>query len=217
MGGRGSARRSRTALEHCDAGRLRRVAGCCALALALAACGGGDGDTATPSPGAEQAPAGEIGPADLADLGATFADVESIDRRPALLADIGGPDAFVITVDEIDGTLSRFESWSYFAAGTQIDLVDGEVLWDIAIDPLPDGSLLPLMYDPMEFTMMASRDDTLRTLEGVDVRRIESDVDVEVDGTEVWAGEQLMLGFVDDHLVYVETFPLAPGEQEIAG
>ena len=198
------------------------AAGCWLIGAALVACGG-DGDGAAETGSSVEigsATADAVDDADLAELdelGALFVDVESVDRRPELLAELGGPDAFVITVDEVDGTLSRFESWSYFAAGTQIDLVDGEVLWDIATEPLPDGSWLPLMYDPSEFTMMASRDDTLGSLEGVELSRIESDVDVEVDGTEVWAGEQLMLGFVDDHLVYVETFPLAPGEPEVAG
>lgn len=145
------------------------------------------------------------------------ADVESIDRRPSLLADLGGPDAFVIAVDEIDGTVSRFETWTYFDAATQIDLVDGEVLWSVEIADLAVGSWLPLMYDPMDFTMLGSRDDTLAAIGDVELARIEADTDLEVGGAEIWAGEQLVTAFVDDQLVYVESMPLSPGAQEVAG
>lgn len=194
------------------------------------ACGGGDDgntdtdidievdtDVVTSDRAVTQVTAADIDNAELAELKATYVDVESQDRRPALLAELGGPDAFVITVDEIAGTVSRFESWSYFAEGTQIDLVDGEVLWDVAIEVLPDGTWLPLMYDPREFTMLASKADTLAAIADVTLARLDSDVDIEVDGAEVWAGEQLVLAFVDDRLVYVESFPLAPGDQELAG
>lgn len=165
-------------------------------ALALVGCGGGDGSGSLPDQMVEAA---------------------SVDRRGAVLSELGGPDAFVITVDDVDGSVSRFESWSYFEAATQIDFVDGELLWDVAIDALPDGSWLPVMYDPMDFTMLASRADTLAGLGDVDLRRVASDADLEVAGAELWAGEQLLLMFVDDQLISVETFPLAPGVQEVAG
>ncbi len=172
-------------------------------AVALVACGGG-GDSQGGGDLAEQLPDAPV-------------EAESIDRRPAILSELGGPEAFVITVDEFDGTISRFESWSYYSANTQIDFVDGELLWDIQIGALPDGTLLPLTYEPTEFTMLASVDDTLATLGDVDLEPIESAADFEVEGAELWAGEQLALAFVDDRLIYVEAFPLAPGEQEVDG
>jgi hypothetical protein len=166
--------------------------------VALAGCGGGGAGDSGSSPD-------------------ELVQAVSVDRRGAVLSELGGPDAFVITVDEVDGSVSRFETWSYFEAATQIDFVDGELLWDVEIDALPDGSWLPLMYDPMEFTMLASRADTLAALGDVDVRRVTNDADFEVSGAELWAGEQLLLMFVDDQLISVETFPLAPGVQEVAG
>jgi hypothetical protein len=101
--------------------------------------------------------------------------------------------------------------------GTQIDFVDGELLWDIEVGGLPDGTLLPLMYEPMEFTMLASVDATLAALGDVVLEPVDAVSEFEVDGAELWAGEQLALAFVDDALVYVETFPLASGEQEVEG
>ena len=153
--------------------------------------------------------AGDVDPAD-------FVGLELTDRRPAILSELGAPDSFVITVDEVDGTVSRFESWSYFDARTQIDFVDGELLWDLETEPLPDGSWLPLGYSPMEFEMLASVDETLESLGDVELSEIDA-TDMEVDGAEVWAGEQLLLVFVDDQLVLVETFPLSTDEPEVVG
>lgn len=129
---------------------------------------------------------------------------------------MGSPDAFVITVDEVNGEWSRFESWSYLNAGVLIDFVDGEVLWETVIDDVPDGSLLPLDYAPDEFVMLSSSNETFSLLDGAELTPVDSAVDFDVEGAELWAGEQLALGFVDDRLIYVESFVLAPGEQEVA-
>lgn len=138
-------------------------------------------------------------------------DVVGEDRRPDVLAELGGPDAFVVSVDEVDGGVVRFESWRYYETATQIDFADGEVLWSVAIDPLLDGSLYPLWFDPAEFVMLASRDKVMAVLG--DVALTEIDVDDEaMPGAVLLAGDQLLLGFVDDKLVYVETFPLSPEE-----
>ena len=136
-------------------------------------------------------------------------DTDTEDRRPDLQAELGGPDAFVVTVDEVGGRAVRFESWMYYEAATQIDMVDGEVLWTIDVEPLPDGTLYPLQYDPGEFILLASMSDVQAGL--VDVDLVEVSVGEEVvPGGVFLAGDQLLLGFVDDRLVYVETFPLAP-------
>ncbi len=180
------------------------------LLLAAAACGGSidtssDGGLAEPATLEDELAAWTPPPAP---------EVASIDRRPVMLGQLGGPDAFVITVDEIDGTISRFESWSYFDARTQIDFVDGEVLWDLEIDDVPDGTYLPLLYSPMEFEMLASVGATLASLDDVELVRVDDGDGLDEPGSELWAGEQLVLGFADDQLVYVETMPLAAGEPE---
>lgn len=181
------------------------------LIIGAAACGGSidtssGGDPADPTALDDEHAAWTPPPAP---------DVASIDRRPELLGQLGGPDAFVITVDEIDGTTSRFESWSYFDARTQIDFVDGEVLWDLEIDDVPDGTYLPLLYSPMEFDMLASVDDTLASLADVELERVADSDGLDEPGAELWAGEQLVLGFSDGELIYVESMPLASGEPEV--
>ena len=204
--------------------RLGAVSTIAVVAL-LAACGGGSSDDSSSADDSPGTAASDTGGSDSVAVSADeaadelepddFADVDSVDRRPALLSELGEPDACVITVDEVDGELSRFESWSYYEAGSQIDLVDGEVLWDVEIDDVPDGSLYPLVVSPMDFTMLASADETLAGLEDLELVKLDGAADeFEVDGAELWAGEQLALAFVDDALIYVEAYPLAAGAQE---
>lgn len=164
-----------------------------AVVMLAAACGGGE-------PIDFGAGADEAG-----------ADVVSEDRRPDLLAELGGPDAFVVSADEIDGTVVRFESWRYYEAATQVDLVDGEILWNVDIEPLPEGTLYPLWYDPTAFALLTSMEEVLSGLGDIELVEVALD-DEEVPSGVLLAGDQLLLGFVDDQLVYVETFPLSPAE-----
>lgn len=168
--------------------------------MPLAGCSGSDtagsDTTATPSETIEAGPV--------------------VDRRADVLAELGSPDSFVISVQEADGQAARFESWTYAAAATQIDFLDGEVLWDIEIPPTDDGTLLPQMYSPEEFELLASRDEIVEALGRPALTEVDA-TDVGVDGAEVWAGEQLLLAFVDDQLVYVETYPLVPAESGVGG
>ena len=134
-----------------------------------------------------------------------------VDRRPDVLAELGGPDAFVITVDEVDDSVVRLETWRYYEAATQLEFVDGELLWSVEIESLPDGSLYPLWYDPAEFTMLASMGETLSVLDDVTLTEIDPG-DEAMPDTVLLAGDQLLLAFTHDKLIYVETFPLSPEE-----
>lgn len=139
------------------------------------------------------------------------ATVDAIDRRPELLAQLGPPESFVLSADEVGGRVSRFESWQYWSSGTQVDLVDGEIAWNIALDPLPDGSFLPLFYSPDEFVLLSSFAEVDERLGDVEFTSVDdAAADLGVEGAELWAGEQILLGFVDDRLVHVQTYPLAP-------
>lgn len=164
--------------------------------------GSGDGDGSTDA-------ADAVDPALLDPI-----DVASIDRRSELRAQLGPPDAFTISAGEFDGSVSSFETWTYYSASTQIDLVDGEIAWTVPIEPLPEGSLLPVLYDPEEFELLSSSATVFGALGDVELEPIEGAADgFDVDGAELWAGEQLLVAFVDDQLIYVETYPLAPDDE----
>jgi len=133
----------------------------------------------------------------------------SVDRRPEIRAYLGGPDAFVVSVDEVDGELVRYESWMYYETATQFDLADGELLWSIDLDVMPDGSLYPLQYDPAMFEMLASTAEIRALLSDVELIEVPLK-DKAIPKGLFLAGEQLLLGFVDDKLIYAESFALTP-------
>jgi len=126
---------------------------------------------------------------------------------------MGSPDAFVITVDEVDGVLVRAESWLYYEVATQIDLLDGEILWTVELEPLASGALYPLWFEPAQFDLLASTEDVRSGLADVELEEIGIEDEAFESGLFL-AGEQLLLGFVDDQLVYVETFPLVDVDAE---
>ena len=178
------------------------------VVLLMAACGG-DGDGAAPI----DFDVGEDAGTEAVGVEGAGAGIVLEDRRPDLLAELGGPDAFVVAADEVDGTLVRFESWMYYETATQIDLVDGEILWSVELEPLPDGTLYPLWYDPAEFVLLMSMEEVRSGLGGVELVEVLLDDEAVPSGVFL-AGDQLLLGFVDDQLVYVETYPLSPGQAE---
>lgn len=139
-----------------------------------------------------------------------------VDDRTAVLERLGAPDSFQITLDEVEGILVRFESWSYHDLGTRIDFVDGAVAWNIEIDNLPDGSLLPIWYSPSDFELLMAFGEAQAVATDLSpADQTPTTIDLsgggeDYEGTALMAGDQIALGFVDDALVYVETFALAP-------
>jgi pSer/pThr/pTyr-binding forkhead associated (FHA) protein len=135
--------------------------------------------------------------------------VEPLDARPETLRLMGPPDTFRLTFQELDGVTVRLEEWSYYDYASRFDFVDGELLWTIDIEPLPDGSLYAHFYDPIDFVADESSAEVRRRLEGVSLteERLE---ELGIAGGAVLAGPQIVLGFEADRLVYVETFALSP-------
>jgi hypothetical protein len=141
---------------------------------------------------------------------------EPEDRRPRVLEELGAPDAFSIRFDTVEGQVVRWESWSYFDFGHSFDFVDGELLWTVELDPIPDGSLYAHFYVPEDFQAHMSTAEVRELLPGQSLVEVDlSEGDIE--GGLVLAGDQILLAFDQDRLVYVETFILAPEEGEPAG
>ena len=134
-----------------------------------------------------------------------------LDGRPTVLEELGPPDAFTIQFKELEGQIVRWESWSYFDFTTQFDFIDGELIWRIDIEPVPDGSFYAHFYDPLELQAGMSQAEVEALFPEIDFWEIPLDaLDME-DGIAL-AGEQIFLGFYQDELVYVETVILSPSE-----
>lgn len=136
-------------------------------------------------------------------------EIEALDSRPTVLEEMGPPDAFKITFSKIDGEFVRWESWSYFDLTSQLDFIDGELLWAVDLEPIVNGSFFAHWYDPLDFQAGMSPAEATALFPEIEFGEIDTSA-LEVDGTLALAGEQILLGFDQDQLVYVETFILSP-------
>lgn len=137
------------------------------------------------------------------------------DSRPTVLEEMGPPDAFTIQFKELEGQIVRWESWSYFDFTTQFDFIDGELIWTIDLEPVPDGSIYAHWFDPLEFQAGMSQAEVEALFPDQDFLEIPLDA-IDLEGGIALAGGQILLGFDLDQLVYVETVILSPdpdGEQ----
>lgn len=131
------------------------------------------------------------------------------DRRPAILAAMGAPDAFSISFDTLEGQVVRSESWSYFDYGQRLDFIDGELLWTAELEPVPDGSLYAHWYTPESFSAQMSSAEARSLLAGQSLEAIDL-AEGGAEGGLLLVGDQILLGFEQDRLVYVETLILSP-------
>lgn len=133
------------------------------------------------------------------------------DRRPTVLEEMGAPDTFTIQFQELEGETVRFESWSYFDFQSRFDFVDGELLWTADLEPLPDGSLFPHYYHPADFQAGMTADEVRELLGGRELLEIDL-AEGDIPGGLGMVGDQILLGFDQGGLVYVETLALSPDE-----
>jgi len=136
-------------------------------------------------------------------------EVTPVDSRPTVMEEMGPPDAFTITFQELEGQLVRWESWSYFDFTTQFDFIDGELLWTIDLEEVPDGSIYAHWYDPLEFQAGMSQGEVESLLANPDLLEVDL-ASLDLEGSIALAGDQILLGFDNDQLVYVETVILSP-------
>ena len=139
-----------------------------------------------------------------------------VDDRPFVLGYLGRPDAFDISIVEVEGGRVRLESWRYFDFGTRIDFVDGKAVWTFDLEPVPEGTLFAAWYDPLAFEnglgaaeasqLVASASPAGAEPEAIDLAQGGEDLE---EGT-LLVGDQILLGFEGDQLVFVETVALFP-------
>ena len=133
------------------------------------------------------------------------------DRRPTVREEMGAPDTFTIHFQTLEGETVRFESWAYFDFQSRFDFVDGELLWTADLEPLPDGSLFPHYYQPDDFQVGMTVDEVRELLGGKELLEIDL-AEGDIPGGLGLVGDQILLGFNQGQLVYVETLALAPDE-----
>jgi hypothetical protein len=142
--------------------------------------------------------------------------VEIVDDRPEVLHFLGLPDAFDISIVEVEGGWVRMESWRYFDFGTRIDFVDGEAVWTFDLEPVPEDTLFPAWYNPLSFEDNISPGEASRLVAAASPAGAAPESLSLAEGGEglengaLVVGDQIILGFDGDQLVYVETVALYP-------
>jgi len=137
--------------------------------------------------------------------------VPSVDERPDTLELLGAPDAFTLQWQELQGQIVRWEEWSYFDFESRFDFADGVLLWTLDIDPAPSGSIYAHLFNPLEFEFGMTMAEVQLMLPDIAMTEIALD-EAEIPGGVLFAGDQILLGFDEDGLVYVQTFILEPEE-----
>ena len=138
--------------------------------------------------------------------------VPSEDQRPGILDQLGPPDAFTLEWQELEGEPVRWEEWSYFDFESRFDFVDGELLWTLDLEPASDGSFYAHAFDPTAFNFGMSLTEIEAMLPDLDLQELPLD-EADIPGGMLVAGDQILLGFDQDQLVYVQTFILTPEEE----
>lgn len=141
-------------------------------------------------------------------------EVEPLDSRPTVLEEMGPPDAFTLKFQELEGQTVRWETWSYFDFNTLFEFIDGELLWNIELEPVPDGSIYAHFYEPEQFQAGMSSADVRNLLSDQELLEIDLEA-LDLEGSLALAGDQILLAFENDQLVYVETVILSPDPEGV--
>lgn len=137
------------------------------------------------------------------------------DRRHEIISQLGPPDAFSLEWQELEGRQIRWEEWSYFDFRSRFDFVDGELVWTLDIEPAPDGSVYAHAFDPLAFQPAMSLAEVKTELPDLSFTEFPLE-EADIPGGTLVAGDQILLGFDQDELVYAQTFILAPEDPETA-
>ena len=131
------------------------------------------------------------------------------DRRQEVLNQLGPPDAFTLEWQELEDQTVRWEEWSYFDYHARFDFVDGELLWTLDIDPAPDGSVFAHAFDPLAYEAGMSIAEAKARVPDLTMTELPLD-EGDIPGGVLLAGDQILMGFDQGQLVFVQTFMLAP-------
>lgn len=131
------------------------------------------------------------------------------DDRPQILIRMGRPDAFRVTFELLNSTMVRYEEWSYFDDQTRLDFMDGTLVDTVQLDPVADGTIFASYYDPLSFQASMTTEQVKSLLSSTAFTEMDTSDVGQPDGL-VLAGQQILLGFDQGQLIYVETFVLSP-------
>jgi hypothetical protein len=147
---------------------------------------------------------------DLAAALAALPDPVGDTEAEQLQSLLGPPDVFELWFEPIEsGASRRWETWYYLDLEISYEFLDGALLLTLPMQEQPALTLIPLRYNPLDFTERTTLDSVRAMLEDpASLVAEELPPDYELDAT-AWAGDQLMAIFNGSgELLYVETVAL---------
>lgn len=120
----------------------------------------------------------------------------------------GWPDSFTIfTVDDVENNTVRLETWNYHLGKISFTFIEGVFSNEGIIAGLPAEGFYPTPYQPDQFPLGASLAFIRERLADNEMVLIKGFEDLH-EGMQLYGGQQLILGFVDNHLFYVDAMAL---------
>lgn len=130
-------------------------------------------------------------------------------QQLSVVDDFGKPDAFtLVEVDDPEGNHIRHEIWAYYQGKTSYTFMDGVFINSGEVEVLPEG-YFPTPFHPEQFTLGNSSEQVRAVLGDSSISLIENS-DAIQPGAQFFAGQQLILGFLEDRLYYVEALVFIP-------
>jgi hypothetical protein len=130
-------------------------------------------------------------------------------QQLSVVDDFGKPDAFtLVEVDDPDGNHIRHEVWAYYQGKTSFTFVEGVFINSGEVEVLPEG-YFPTPYHPEQFSLGNSSEQVRAVLGDYPISLIENSEAIQ-PGAQFFAGQQLILGFLEDRLYYVEALVFIP-------
>lgn len=127
--------------------------------------------------------------------------------------DFGWPDAFMIMeIDDLEGGQVRLETWAYYQGNIIFTFSDGIFKGEGEVETLPNN-ILPSPHHPDQFTLGFTIDQIQAILTDSPLILIEDSETIQ-EGVQIYAGQQLMLTFMNDRLIYVDALAFVPEGSE---
>jgi tetratricopeptide (TPR) repeat protein len=128
---------------------------------------------------------------------------------------LGPPESFTIMIcslDEESDEVVRTDTWNYYSMQSRFVFTDGKLVLTEEIEAIDGNAVFP-EYTPDRFVYGMSFKEVIDFLGEMEFALAEI-TDEYVENGDLYFTEQLVLGFKDDMLFYVESLPLIPEEDE---
>ena len=127
--------------------------------------------------------------------------------------DFGWPDTFTLSeIDNLEGEPIRYETWVYYDGKSSFTFADGVFITSGEAQALSEG-FVPGPYQPNHFILGASPEQVKEWMGNNPLTSVEESDHIQ-EGVEFFIGQQVLLGFLDDRLFFIDTLAFIPEGSE---